>query len=260
MKQHISVFLLALVLLSHAVRAEDTPSPLETLKQSNARLHRFVLDNGVICLVKEDHSAPVAAVQIWVGSGAVNEGEFLGAGLSHFVEHMIFKGTPTRPVGEITKEINDAGGEINAYTAQDRTVFHASLPGKNWKVGFDVLADAVMHATFPKNEWARERDVILREFAMGKDNPDRQVYELMSSTGYRVHPYRIPVIGYEDVFKSSTRDDLVKYFRQNYTPDNMIVVVVGDVNTADVEAHARETFNAFTRKAGQREPLPAEPP
>lgn len=260
MKQYLSVFLLALVLLSHPARAEEASSPLETLKRSNAQLHRFVLDNGMICLVKEDHSAPVAAVQIWVGSGAVNEGEFLGAGLSHFVEHMIFKGTPTRPVGEISKRINDAGGEINAYTAQDRTVFHATLPGKHWQVGFDVLADAVMHATFPKNEWARERDVILREFAMGKDNPDRQVYELMSSTAYRVHPYRIPVIGYEDVFKSATHDDLVKYFRRNYVPDNMIVAVVGDVSAAEVEARARDTFKSFTRKSGRLELLPSEPP
>lgn len=260
MKQFLSTLFFALILAVSTVRAADTPTPLEALKTSNAQLHRFVLDNGTICLVKEDHSAPVAAVQIWVGSGAVNEGEYLGAGLSHFVEHMIFKGTPTRPVGEISKQINDAGGEINAYTAQDRTVFHASLPGKNWQVGFDVLADAVMHATFPKNEWARERDVILREFAMGKDNPDRQVYELMSSTAYRVHPYRIPIIGYEEVFKSATHDDLVKYFRRNYVPDNMIVVVVGDVSAADVEAHARETFKSFTRKSGQLEPLPSEPP
>ena len=260
MKRLMHILLLAVILIAGLVRAAPPPSPLETLKKSNAQLHRFVLDNGTVCLVKEDHSAPVAAVQIWVGSGAVNEGEYLGAGLSHFVEHMIFKGTPTRPVGEITKEINDAGGEINAYTAQDRTVFHATLPGKNWQVGFDVLADAVMHASFPKNEWARERKVILRELAMGKDNPDRQVYELMSDTAYRVHPYRVPVIGYEDVFKSATRDDLVKYFRRNYVPDNMIVVVVGDVNAADVEAHLRDTFKAFTRKFGHAEPLPTEPP
>jgi zinc protease len=173
---------------------------------------------------------------------------------------MIFKGTPTRPVGEITREINDAGGEINAYTAQDRTVFHATLPGKNWMVGFDVLADAVMRASFPKNEWVRERDVILREFAMGKDNPDRQVYELLSGAAYRVHPYRIPVIGYEDVFKSATHADLVKYFRRNYAPDNMIVIVVGDVNSDEVETRIRDTFRSFARKSGQKESLPSEPP
>ena len=260
MKQIRRVLIPAVFFLALCVHAKDAPSPLETLKKSNAQLRRFVLDNGAICLVKEDRSAPVAAVQIWVGSGSVNEGEFLGAGLSHFVEHMIFKGTATRPVGEITREINDAGGEINAYTAQDRTVFHATLPAKNWRVGFDVLADAVMHASFPKNEWARERDVILREFAMGKDNPDRQVYELLSGTAYRVHPYRIPVIGYEDVFKSATHADLVKYFRRNYAPDNMIVIVVGDVSPDEVETRIRETFRSFARKSRQTEPLPSEPP
>ena len=260
MKQIRRALILAAFFLALCVHAKDAPSALETLKKSNAQLRRFVLDNGTICLVKEDRSAPVAALQIWVGSGSVNEGEFLGAGLSHFVEHMIFKGTATRPVGEITREINDAGGEINAYTAQDRTVFHATLPAKNWMVGFDVLADAVMHASFPKNEWARERDVILREFAMGKDNPDRQVYELLSGTAYRVHPYRIPVIGYEDVFKSATHADLVKYFRKNYAPDNMIVVVVGDVSADEVETRIRETFRPFARKSRQTEPLPSEPP
>lgn len=260
MKQFLLVSMLAALFSALCVHATDTPSPLETLKKSNAQLRRFVLENGAICLVKEDHSAPVAAVQIWVGSGSVNEGGWLGAGLSHFVEHMIFKGTPTRPVGEITREINDAGGEINAYTAQDRTVFHATLPGKNWRVGFDVLADAVMHASFPINEWARERDVILREFAMGKDNPDRRVYELLNGTAYRVHPYRIPVIGYEDVFKSARHDDLVSYFRRNYAPDNMIVVVVGDVNGDEVEAHLRQTFLSYVRKSRKIEPLPVEPP
>ncbi|MFH0953367.1 MAG: pitrilysin family protein [Verrucomicrobiota bacterium] len=259
--QAILLVVLALALgTGSPAAAGDAASPLETLRKSNEPLQRFVLDNGMICLVKEDHSAPVAAVQIWVGTGAVDENEYLGAGLSHFVEHMIFKGTPTRPVGEITREINDAGGEINAYTAHDRTVFHVTMPSKSWKVGLDVLADAVMSASFPKNEWARERDVILREFAMGRDNPEREVGELLWSTAYRVHPYQFPIIGYEDVFKSTTRDDLVTFFRRNYVPDNMIAVVAGDVNAAEVKAQLDEVFKAFTRKARAPGVLPAEPP
>lgn len=233
---------------------------IQVIKQSNEKLRRFVLDNGMICLVKEDHSAPVAAVQIWVGTGAIDEKEFLGGGLSHYVEHMIFKGTPTRPVGAITKEINDAGGEINAYTATDRTVFHVTMPSAKWKVGVDVLADAVMHASFPTNEWERERNVILREFAMDRDEPGHEISELLYSTAYRVHPYRVPVIGYEDIFKTITHDDLARFFHENYVPDNMITVVAGDVNADEVERALRAVFAPFTRRTREPVVLPTEPP
>ena len=126
-------FALAGLLAAPSSRAEEaSTSPLAALEQSNAGIRRFVLDNGLICLVKEDRSAPVAAVQIWIGTGAMDEGEYLGAGLSHFVEHMAFKGTTNRNVGDITREINDVGGTINAYTAQDRTVYHTTLPARQW--------------------------------------------------------------------------------------------------------------------------------
>jgi len=251
---------LVLLLLAFAGAAVAEPlSPVKALEASNAKLHRFVLDNGLVCLVKEDHSAPVAAVQFWVGTGAINEGQYLGAGLSHFVEHMIFKGTPTRAVGEITKQISDAGGKINAYTSHDHTMYYVTIPSKHWETGFDALADAMMNASFPEEEWAKERDVILREFAMGKDDPRRVLGKLMWATAYRVHPYRFPVIGYEDVFRSTTRDDLANFFSENYVPDNMIVVVAGDVDTAEVEARVRETLGPFERRARPATPLPREP-
>ena len=230
------------------------------LRRSNESVQRFTLDNGMVCLVKEDHAAPVTAIQIWVGSGSVNEGRLLGAGLSHFVEHMIFKGTPTRSPGDISKEISDAGGDVNAYTAWDRTVFHTTLPSRNWRIGLDVLADAVKNATFPENEWKRERDVILREFAMNRDDPGRELYRLFTATAYREHPYRFPVIGYEAVFKAATHKDLVSYFRGNYTPDNMIAVVVGSIPAAEVKQALEAAFAGFTRRARDRFVLPQEPP
>ena len=252
------IILIALALAGVAPARGET-APLDVLKQSNAGLRRFVLDNGMIGLVKEDRSAPVAAVQIWVGTGAIHEGDQLGAGLSHFVEHMIFKGTPTRKVGDITREINDAGGEINAYTSHDRTVFYATLPAAKWTVGLDVLADAVMNASFPSAEWKKERDVILREFAMNRDEPEDEVGKLLFRTAFRVHPYQYPVIGYEDIFRAATRDDLVRYFRRNYVPDNMIVAVVGDVKADEVEARLRATFAGFRRRARAPMVLPQEP-
>lgn len=235
-------------------------SPADYVAAASRNLQRFVLDDGMVCLVKEDHSAPVVSVQIWVGTGSIHEGEYLGAGLSHYMEHMIFKGTEQRGPTDITTEINEAGGDINAYTSLDRTVFHSVLPAKNWKVGVDVLSDAVMHASFPEEEWAREKDVVIREVAMGKDDPSRVLWKLLSRTAYRVHPYRFPVIGYEDIFEKVTRDDLVTFFRRHYVPDNMITVVVGDIDAGTVRTYLEETFADFARRARAPVVLPQEPP
>jgi zinc protease len=232
---------------------------IDSLRTANAGLRREVLDNGLTVLVKEDRSAPVVAVQIWVGTGSIHEGDQLGAGLSHYMEHMIFKGTPTRGPADITREIDEAGGEINAYTAHDRTVFYADLPSRNWKVGVDVLSDAVMNASLPADEWEREKQVILREFAMGYDSPPRVHGKLLYETAYRRHPYRVPVIGYEDVFQTMTRDHLDAFFHQHYVPDNMFVVVVGAVDPDEVIAHLRTTFANFNRRARAPIVLPAEP-
>jgi zinc protease len=250
---------LGLLLLCLPVIGGEPLDNLKVLERSNAHLRRVVLDNGMIVLIKEDHSAPVAAVQIWVGSGAVHEDEFLGSGLSHFVEHMIFKGTPTRAPGDIMRQTSDLGGKINAYTAQDRTVFHITLPSKHWTGALDILGDAVMHATFPADEWQREQEVILREFAMGRDNPDRELSETLWATAYRVHPYRVPVIGYEPVYKARSRDDLLRYFHEHYVPNNMLTVIVGDVKADEVEARVRQTFAGFARRASKPVYLPPEP-
>lgn len=234
--------------------------PLAVLHQSNAGLRRFVLDNGLVCLVKEERSAPVVAVQIWVGSGSIHEDAQSGGGLAHYLEHMAFKGTPTRGATEITKQIDDAGGDVNAYTTLDRTVFFCDLPARHWQVGLDVLADAVLNSALPADEWEREKEVILREFAMGRDEPDRELHRLTWATAFRVHPYQHPVIGYEDVFKTMDRDDLVGFHRRHYVPDNLIAVVVGDVDAAAVERHLRATLGPVPRRARAPVHISAEPP
>ncbi len=244
---------------SVAARAHTGTAALATLKQSNDKLNRFVLDNGMTCLVKPDPSAPVVSIQIWVGSGSIHEGDLMGSGLSHYVEHMIFKGTPTRKPGEIAKALHALGGDVNAYTSLDRTVFHTDLPSRHWREALNILADAVMNASFPEEEWGKEKDVILREFSMGRDNPDRQLNELLWRTAYTLHPYRVPVIGYRDVFKAVTRDDLVRFFHRRYVPDNMIVVIVGAISPTEVEQALRDVFAPFTRRPNPPVTIPEEP-
>jgi len=246
--------------LSEDSAGEVVEQALRVIRQTNAGLRRFVLDNGMVCLAREDRSAPVVAIQVWINSGSVHEQDYLGSGISHAIEHMIFKGTENRGTADISREISDAGGRINAYTSFDRTVFHTDLPSKGWRTGLDVLADAVMHPTFPAEEWDKEKEVILREFAMGKDNPHRVIGKLVWRTAYKVHPYRFPVIGHEDIFNSIERDDLSGHFEHNYVPEQMILVIIGDVDVDEIEAAVRDSFASFTRRARTPIHLPVEPP
>ena len=248
------------VRLATAAPADATgDQALATLKQASGQLASFVLDNGMTCLVKEDHSAPVVSIQIWVGSGSIHEDGQLGAGLSHYVEHMVFKGTPTRKPGDIAKTIIGLGGGLNAYTSLDRTVFHTDLPARHWKTGLATLADAVINASFPESEWGREKEVILRELSMGQDNPDRQLGELLFQTAYTRHPYRLPVIGLRDILKAVSRADLVDFYRRRYIPDNMVTVVVGDIDKDDARKTLTATFAAFARRPNPPVYVPAEP-
>ena len=239
---------------------DAVPQALEILRESGRLVRRFALDNGMVALVKPDRSAPTVSIQIWLSIGSIHEQEFLGAGISHAIEHMLFKGTETYGPNEISHRIDAVGGVINAYTTLDRTVFFTDLPSRHWQVGFDAVADAIMHATFPESEWDLEREVIFREFAMGYDDPRRELSKLMWRTAFREHPYRFPVIGYEDVFGALTREDLATFYRRHYTPDNMILVIAGDIEPDAVEAHVRETFAGFSRRARPDVVLPVEPP
>ena len=234
--------------------------PLQAIHASNQGIRRVVLDNGLVVLLKQDTSAPMAAIQFWVRAGAIHEAENLGGGLSHYLEHMVFKGTPTRDPAAVSKDIADAGGDINAYTSNDRTVFHVTLPAKNWRTGLDVLADAVFSPSFPEDEWVREREVILRECDMCDDNPDRMLSRLLWETAYQEHPYRVPVIGWRDILKTMTRDNLVAYHRAHYSPHNAILAVAGDIPLDEMEAAVRERMASVPRTSVAPVFIPAEPP
>lgn len=237
----------------------DLESHLATLRRQNQNLVTFTLENGVQCLIKPDASAPVATVQFWIASGSMHETPFLGSGIAHAVEHMIFKGTPTRPPGAITREINDVGGQVNAYTTLDRTVYYADVPSEHWETAFDVLFDGVVNASFPPEEWEQEREVILREIAMDEDNPERVINKNLWQTVMRHDTRRHPVIGYTDVFQTLSRDDLVTWHRQHYTPDNTMVVVVGDIEVDNVISTIKGNMERFPRRPRGTVILPDEP-
>ncbi len=218
------------------------------------------LPNGLTLLVKEDRRASVASVQVWCASGSIHEGKWLGAGLSHILEHMLFKGTENRGAGAIAQEVEEVGGYINAYTSFDRTVYWIDVPSEGVSKALEVLTDAMMNSVLPEDEYVKEQEVIRREFAMGFDDPDRNISRLLFSTAFSHHPYSLPVIGHWDIYNQLSREDVMEYYRARYIPDNLHFVVVGDVNAKDLADQLEELTKDFTRKPLVPVLIPSEPP
>ena len=226
----------------------------------NEPVERTVLSNGLTLVLKPDRSAALVSVQVWVKTGSMHEGAFLGAGLSHFVEHMLFKGTARRAGREISATVQSHGGYINAYTTFDRTVYYIDLPSEHTAIAIDILADAVLNSTLPADEVVKEREVILREIAMTRDDPDNRLWDGLFSSAFREHPFRQPIIGHSDVFSAVSRDDLYSYYRARYVPNNLVVVIVGEIDVEKVRATVIGHFGGVPRSRLAPVLVPVEPP
>jgi zinc protease len=217
------------------------------------------LDNGLTVIVREDHSAPVVSAQAWSMAGSIHEGRWLGAGMSHVLEHMLFKGTTTRPGSRIDQEVQEAGGYMNAYTSFDRTVFHIDVPSTGTRVALDILCDIMQNATLPQDELAKEKQVILREMDMNVDDPGRRASRRLFESAYTKSPYRFTVIGYPDIFNDLKPEDITAYYREKYAPNNLFFVVAGDANPKDVIDQIRGAFAKAKARALPPVVLPEEP-
>jgi zinc protease len=217
------------------------------------------LENGLTVIVKEDHSAPVVSAQAWCRTGSIDEGKWLGAGMSHMLEHMLFKGTTTRGAGRIDQEVQDAGGYMNAYTSFDRTVYWINVPSTGGRVAIDVLCDIVQNATLPEEELEKEKQVIRREMDMNQDDPARRASRRLFETAFIKSPYRFTIIGYPDIFNELSREDVYNYYRERYIPNNAFFVVVGDVKAAEVFAQVQQAFSGAKARALPPSSLPQEP-
>ncbi len=233
------------------------PAP-PSLPPSNARV--FTLSNGATLIVEEDHNAPVASVQVLCSTGSINEGKWMGAGLSHILEHMLFKGTDTRKVGDIARRVQELGGYINAYTSYDRTVYLIDVPSSGAYEAVSILSDAMMNSTLPLKEYDKEQEVIRREFAMGFDDPNRKNWQLIARTVFSESPYRHPVIGYLDIYNQLKREDVWEYYKQRYVPNNLTFVVVGDVDALKIRDQLEAFFKGYPRKPLETIALPMDPP
>jgi len=243
----INILLVAIMSTSHVSAEELAPY-----------LHKTVLDNGLTVIVKETPGTRVATVQIWVKAGSVYE-DADEAGITHFIEHMIFKGTETKGPGELAGAIEGVGGRVNAYTSYEYTVYHATLSSAHWDMAFEVLADAVMHSTFDPVELEREIKVVLEEVSMRYDRPNIMLFHELMATAYTRHPYRLPVIGNVESINNFSREKILAYIAEHYIPQNMMLVVAGDVKGREVIAKAEDIMGAMAKGEAEAESLPVEP-
>lgn len=219
-----------------------------------------VLKNGLTVLVHEQKDVDIVSVQVLVKAGSIYEGDYLSAGLSHYLEHVVSGGsTQSFTEEEAKKRLERMGGSTNASTSYDRTLYYINTAAGRWKDALDLLLSYVSESKLDPGEVQREKAVIQQEIKMGENDPDRELWKIFAQTAYRVHPVRNPIIGYEEVFVHSDRNALLRYYKERYQPENMTVVLAGNVQAASVVEFIDGKTKSFQRKASAPPVLPQEP-
>ncbi|MEJ2143105.1 MAG: pitrilysin family protein [Gammaproteobacteria bacterium] len=215
---------------------------LAAVQKVAAQVHEFKLDNGLKLLVKEDHRAPVVVSQIWYKVGASYEHNGI-TGVSHVLEHMMFKGTQKHPAGEFSRIIAENGGRENAFTSRDYTAYFQQLEKSRLPISFEMEADRMRNLTLPLEHFNKERDVVKEERRLRtEDKPRSLTYEQFMATAFTSSPYHHPIIGWMNDLDSLTVEDLSEWYKKWYAPNNATLVVVGDVNADEVFTLAKQHF------------------
>jgi zinc protease len=210
---------------------------------TSAREYR--LDNGLKLIVKEDHRSPVVVSQVWYKVGSSYETNGI-TGISHVLEHMMFKGTKKHPAGEFSRIISEQGGRENAFTGRDYTAYFQQLERSRLPVSFELEADRMHNLTLPKDEFAKEIQVVIEERRMRTDdNPEALTSELLQAEAFTSSPYHHPVIGWRDDLDNMTVEDVRRWYQTWYAPNNATVVVVGDVDPDAVFKLAKQYFGSL---------------
>ena len=216
------------------------------------------LPNGLTVILDPDPAAPVVSAQIWVQTGSIHEDQHLGTGLSHFLEHMVFKGTRDYGADDLAEAVQAAGGHWNAYTTFDRTVYYIDGPSESLSIFLKTLTGLVFHPTIPQTEFEKEKDVIRREIDMGLDDPDNAVTRLLLSTAFTQDPRRHPVIGHRHLFDTLKYEDMIEYHRSRYTPDRAFAVISGDFDPEEALAEITRLTADRTVTAGRDPRVPKD--
>ena len=205
---------------------------------------KFQLKNKLDVLLIESKKSPVVSVQMWVKTGSADE-QKSEEGISHFIEHLVFKGTDKYKVGEIANTVEASGGELNAYTSFDQTVFYVTISKMFSDVALDVVSQMMGSPVFDPSEVDSEREVVCEEIKMGQDSPGRRSSQLLFSSAFRKHAYGIPVIGYEKNVRSWSAKKIKAFYQSRYVPSNMFLVVSGDFETKEMKSKVTQYFSGF---------------
>ncbi len=216
-------------------------------------------ENGLKVIVEEDHRNPFVVFSVFIDIGSCHEGEYLGSGISHLVEHMLFKGTKKYRTGAIEDILHTYGGEIEGFTSYDYTGYRITILKEHKDIALDVLKEMLTRPTFDGRELKKEKQVIEREMDLNRDDPDRRASRMTFSNAYIKHPYRIPIIGYKENFRRLGRKDIFKFFKSNYIPEKIVMAVVGDIDKDSLFTKIDSLFGKIPRGGDKVIALPQEP-
>lgn len=248
------ILLLGILLLPQLAAAAPQAAPANPSTSGNDTM-LVRLKNGLTVYIIRDSRFPLVCTRLYVGTGSANE-TAEHAGISHVLEHMVFKGTEKRPKGQVARDVESLGGYLNAATSFDKTWYITDMPAKHWKTGMDVVKDMAFHPSLDPAELEAEKDVIVSELKGGDDTPTRRLFEDLQVAGLAHTVYGRPIIGFEKTIRAVTADDLRAYIRTWYQPQNMMLLVAGDIDPKAVLAHAEELFGDLKNDAILPEPAP----
>lgn len=214
------------------------------------------LPNGLLVYIIKDTRFPLACTRLYTRAGSATE-DPAQAGISHVLEHMVFKGTDHRPKGQVARDVEALGGYLNAATSFDKTWYITDMPAAHWRMGMDVVRDMAFQASLDPQELEAEKNVVISELERGEDSPMRKLFEDLQTAALKNTPYGRPIIGYVDTIRAITVDDLKAYVRKWYQPQNMMLIVAGDIEPESVLTHAQELFGHLKNDSDLpvREPL-----
>ncbi|MBI4341801.1 MAG: insulinase family protein [Candidatus Omnitrophica bacterium] len=233
----------------------DTTRPRASVRQQ-------LFDNGLQIVWEEDHRQPLVAIEARIKGGLRGEGRYVGTGITHFIEHMLFKGTTSRQPGTIEQEVRRYGGTINAFTGFDTTGVTLFVESGHLREALAMLADILQHAVFPPEEFDKERAVVISEIQLNLDDPDRRINQLFWSRHLLEHPYRHPIIGYQPLLERLTVDELTRFYAAQYQPQHVTIACAGDLDGEQFPALMQELFGGWPRGTGdvEQQLVPPEPP
>jgi len=238
--------LFLIILCSMAALAAETPT-------------RVTLPNGLPLIVQDTYSSPTVSLNIFIRVGSVHEPQEVN-GIAHFYEHMFFRGTPTRSGLEFKRQIEALGGTTNAQTTRDFTHFYINMPRQYLKQGLELLADAYKNAECAQSSVDAERDVVLEEYRIGKDNPGRIISDKLYSMVFKNHPYGRSIIGTEERIRAITRNDLLNWKATYYVPSRTSLVIVGEVDRNEVVSRCTELFGHYRPSGGKSDKFDYDAP